>query len=84
MKERLNKLQLVEIIKKVKVFEQFEDAALLELVELSEIENFAQEEVIIPEGVENDKIYLIIHGEVDVFADGGYILTLRRQGDLIG
>ncbi|MDX2469681.1 MAG: cyclic nucleotide-binding domain-containing protein, partial [SAR324 cluster bacterium] len=84
MKEQLSKIQLVEIIKKEKVFQQFEDSALLELVELSLIEHFMTGDVIIPENIENDKIYLIIDGEVDVFADGGYILTLRRQGDLIG
>ncbi|MCP4755242.1 MAG: response regulator [Proteobacteria bacterium] len=84
MSESFSHDDILEILKKARLFTQFTDENLSHLISRSTVEKFGQGDVIIREGRKNEKVYIILSGVVAVYAENEYILKLRRQGDIVG
>lgn len=77
-------LEIVDYLKNSRLFGHIPQGLLNQLEPLSEIVTFPPQTEILTEGQENDRVYLMMRGEVEIFAKGEPILTLKRQGDIFG
>ncbi|MBU2646466.1 response regulator [bacterium] len=75
---------ILTILKEARLFSQFSDDQLEQLISFSSVESFAANQTIIEQGQKNDKIFILLKGLVSVYTDDEFILSLRRQGDLVG
>lgn len=76
--------QMIDYLKESRLFNHLPDIVINEIVPLSNLKEYIPGEVILEEGIVNDKFFLLISGEVGVFVRGENILTLRRKGDIFG
>lgn len=76
--------QIIEYLKKFRLFEHLSEETLLQLIPLSQIETFSENAVILKEGQENTKVFLLVKGTVGISTHGESILDLRRKGDVFG
>ncbi|MBU2515469.1 response regulator [bacterium] len=77
-------IEIVDYLKKSRLFGHLSDELLNQLVPLSEFIEHPQGHKILSEGQENDKVYFLIKGEVGVYVGNDSILTLKRKGDIFG
>jgi len=75
---------ILAVLKEARLFAQFSNAQLKQLISSSSVESFAPNQTIIEQGVQNDKIFILLEGQVSVYTDNEFILNLCRQGDLVG
>jgi class 3 adenylate cyclase len=75
---------VTEYLKQSRVFGHLPDEILSKLAPISEVRIYKNGEEILTEGEINNFVYFLIRGELEVFASGELILTLRRTGDIIG
>ncbi len=75
---------ILTILKEARLFTQFTDEQLQQLIFFSSVEKFTPQQIIIEQGVQNEKVHIILQGQVSIYTDDEFILTLRRQGDLVG
>ncbi len=76
--------KILAVLKQSRLFRQFEDFRLLNLIANSTVKKFEKDAVILKEGQRNEAVFLLLTGAVSVYVENEYILTLQRQGDLIG
>ncbi len=77
-------IEVVDYLKKSRLFGHLSDELLNQLVPLSEFVEQAKGHKILSEGQENDRVYFLIKGEVGVYVGDELILTLKRKGDIFG
>ncbi len=77
-------LEIVDYLKKSRLFGHLSDDMLEQLVPLSEFVEYPKDTEILIEGQENGKVFFLIQGEVGVYAKGEFILKLKRKGDIFG
>lgn len=75
---------ILAVLKNARLFSQFSDEQLEQLISYSTVERFDTRQVILQQGVQNGKFYVMLDGQVSVYTDDEFILRLRRQGDLVG
>jgi signal transduction histidine kinase len=75
---------ILAVLKSARLFGQFNDLQLSRLIAFSSVESFSKGDEILRQNSTNDKVFILLQGEVSVYADGEFILKLRRQGDLVG
>jgi cGMP-dependent protein kinase len=78
IKEISEKSSLIESLSKVKLFKNFTQIKLNSFVNNVLIENFFHGEVIIKEGEEGSKFYILKSGKVDIFIKNKYLRTLNE------
>ncbi|MBU3918032.1 response regulator [bacterium] len=76
--------EIVEYLKKSRLFGHLSDEVLKQLVPLSEFIEYPAGTKVLVEGQDNSKVYFLIDGEVDIYAEGEPILSLKRKGDIFG
>ncbi|MCP4755973.1 MAG: response regulator [Proteobacteria bacterium] len=90
MKNKDNKIlfeenkELANFLKDSRLFGHLSDSQLKQLVPLSEFKYYPPNTEILRQGQENDRIYFLIRGEVEILAEGESILSLKRKGDIFG
>ncbi|HEY8965296.1 MAG TPA: cyclic nucleotide-binding domain-containing protein [Candidatus Methylacidiphilales bacterium] len=75
---------IVETLKQVSFFSHLEDRHILEIFKMSRFRQFDRGEVIIPEGVYDTYVYVLLTGEVEVVKNDAPITRLHRTGDIFG
>jgi cGMP-dependent protein kinase len=78
LKEISEKSSLIESLSKVKLFKNFTQSKLNSFVNNVLIENFYPGEIIIKEGEEGSKFYILKSGKVDIFIKNKYLRTLNE------
>ena len=76
--------ELIEYMKSSRLFSHIPDSLLATLVPISDLRVYDPEQEILVEGQENDRVFFLMRGTVQIFAGGEFILELKRQGDLFG
>ncbi|MDH4120908.1 MAG: ATP-binding protein [Deltaproteobacteria bacterium] len=80
-----NSAELLSILRGLTPFAPFTDEELSYLLPFCHIINLAEQDELIREGEPSDnKAYFLLTGEVSVYVNGKFILTLRRPGDIVG
>ena len=77
-------VEIVDYLKKSRLFGHLSDDILNLLVPLSEFVVYPTGHKILLEGQENDRVFFLIEGEVGVFVEDDIILSLKRKGDIFG
>jgi len=80
----LGEQQINTILKQSQHFRQFKDDLLLQLIALGEEVEFAAQETVLPEGIANERVFVLLQGQVDVIVGGEHIVSFANPGDLIG
>ncbi|OGG96576.1 MAG: hypothetical protein A2527_03185 [Candidatus Lambdaproteobacteria bacterium RIFOXYD2_FULL_50_16] len=76
--------ELIDYMKSSRLFSHLPESLLMQLVPLSEIRTYLTDDEILVEGQENDRVFFMIRGCVEIYSGGEFILDLKRQGDLFG
>jgi len=76
--------ELVEYMQSSRLFSHVPLGLLEGLVPLSELRVYDPGDDILTEGQENDQVFFLIRGTVQIYSGGEYILELKRQGDIFG
>lgn len=76
--------EVVDYLKKTRLFGHLSDDVLKQVVPLSEFVEYPEGTAILQEGQENDRVYFLIEGEVGVYVANDPILSLKRKGDIFG
>ncbi|HOK06342.1 MAG TPA: cyclic nucleotide-binding domain-containing protein [Syntrophales bacterium] len=85
MKEILEEnLQALYRLKEQSVLRFFAKKDLHKLLRFSKIHRYAPGELIVAEGTFDNRMYVLMEGEVKVVKGGAVIDTLRRTGDIFG
>ena len=75
---------ILGILKNTELFGQFSKAQLVPLIDFSEIKSFKKGEVVLAESQRNDQVFVILDGEMSVYAGDEFILKYQKQGELVG
>ncbi|MBF0236640.1 MAG: cyclic nucleotide-binding domain-containing protein [SAR324 cluster bacterium] len=76
--------QIIQYLKASPFFKTLPDSSLEQLLQLTTVHEYNQDETILQEGQFNDRVFLLIHGKVGVYTHGERILELHRTGDIFG
>ncbi len=76
--------KIISILKSSRLLNQFSEIQLTQLLAFSSVERFEKGARIIEEKQENENIYILLEGRVEVFVGDERILKLRRKGDILG
>ncbi len=76
--------EIVDYLKKSRLFGHLAGDMLKQLVPLSEFSEYPKGAEILVEGQDNDKVYFLVEGEVGVYYKNESILSLKRKGDIFG
>ncbi|MGK5092014.1 ATP-binding protein [Deltaproteobacteria bacterium TL4] len=76
--------EILAYLKGSRLFDNVPDSELKKLLPVSEIKDFDKDDEILTEGQINTYVYFLIRGEVSVYAEGEFIISLRRSGDIFG
>ena len=79
-----NQKSVIETLKQVSFFSSLEDRHLQDVFKMSRLRQYQPDEIIIPEGVYDSFIYVLLNGEVTVEKSGATIARLHRTGDIFG
>lgn len=66
------------------LFSQFPAEDLRHLLSFSNIEEYKKGETILAENVQNNRVFFLLEGVASVYAEGEYILSLEKEGELFG
>ncbi|HEY8966138.1 MAG TPA: cyclic nucleotide-binding domain-containing protein [Candidatus Methylacidiphilales bacterium] len=75
---------IVRTLRQVSFFSHLADRHILDIFRLSRLRQFDSGEVLIPEGVYDSFIYVLVTGEVEIRKNDNAIARLHRTGDLFG
>lgn len=78
LKEVSEKSSLIESLSKVKLFKNFTQSKLNSFINNVKIENYSTGEIIIKEGQEGSKFYVLKSGKVDFYKKNTYLRTLNE------
>jgi signal transduction histidine kinase/CRP-like cAMP-binding protein/ActR/RegA family two-component response regulator len=76
--------EILKILNLSSLFNQFDDEQLMELISISRVDSFEKGDKILVEATENDQVYILLEGQIVVYAEDEFILSLQRQGDIFG
>ncbi len=71
-------------LRMIPALEQFSEKDLKELLKVSRIKTYTDNELIIAENEKDDTVYYLISGKVKVIKGGKELMILRRTGDVFG
>ncbi|MGM0453278.1 MAG: Crp/Fnr family transcriptional regulator [Thermodesulfobacteriota bacterium] len=74
----------VQHLKSIPSLENFTENDLAELLTVSKIESFKDNDVIIEENSRDSRVFYLIAGKVKVMKNGRELILLRRTGDVFG
>ncbi|WP_157895181.1 cyclic nucleotide-binding domain-containing protein [Verrucomicrobium sp. GAS474] len=75
---------MVATLRQVSFFSHLEDRHIVEIFKMSRLRQFERGEVVIPEGVYDSFVYILLTGEVEVRKNGASISRLHTTGDIFG
>ena len=76
--------KILSILKSSRFFEQFKDDQIQSLISFSHIQHCLKDEVILKEETPNDKLYILLGGQIRVLVKDELILTMDAPGSMIG
>ncbi len=76
--------EILKYLEDSRLFGHLPKEIIQKLVPLSELVQYPGGTAILKEGQQNDKVYFLIRGEVDVYVQEEWIITLQRTGDIFG
>jgi signal transduction histidine kinase/CRP-like cAMP-binding protein len=76
--------EILKILNLSSLFNQFDDEQLMALISISRVDSFKKGDKILVEATENDQVYILLEGQIVVYAEDEFILSLQRQGDIFG
>ncbi|NQU64584.1 MAG: cyclic nucleotide-binding domain-containing protein, partial [SAR324 cluster bacterium] len=76
--------ELVEALRDSRLFSHWPESMIRKLVPLTEFFDFPAGVEILKEGQQNDRVFFLTRGGVEVLAGGQHILDLKRKGDIFG
>ncbi|MDT8446698.1 MAG: response regulator [bacterium] len=76
--------ELIEYMRASRLFSHIPGDLLNQLVPLADLRTYEPGDEILVEGQENDRVFFLIRGGVEIYSGGEFILELKRQGDLFG
>jgi CRP/FNR family transcriptional regulator, cyclic AMP receptor protein len=71
-------------LRKIPALECFSEDDLKEFLRFSEVKTYAENEVIIKENSQDDRVFYLISGKAKVVKNGKELIILRRTGDVFG
>jgi CRP/FNR family transcriptional regulator, cyclic AMP receptor protein len=71
-------------LRKIPALECFSEGDLKEFLRFSEVKTYAENEVIIKENSQDDRVFYLISGKAKVIKNGKELIILRRTGDVFG
>lgn len=84
MEVKYSSQEILKILNLSRLFNQFEDEQLMDLISISRVDSFEKGDKILVEATENDRVYILLEGQIVVYAEDEFILALQRQGDIFG
>jgi CRP-like cAMP-binding protein len=75
---------VLETLKRVSFFSNLEERHLQQVFRMSKMRQYDPDELIIPEGVYDSIIYVLLSGEVAIVKGGDPIARLHKTGDIFG
>jgi signal transduction histidine kinase len=76
--------EILEFFKKSRLFGCFPEETLKKLIPLSNFAKYSKGTTILAEGQQNDRIFFLMKGSVEILVEGDTILQLKRTGDIFG
>ncbi|MBF0352849.1 MAG: response regulator [SAR324 cluster bacterium] len=76
--------RILRYLKESRLFEHLGQETLEKMAPLCSFQKYPAGTVILEEGYVNDHIYLLQRGEIGIYSNGNYIISLKRKGDLFG
>jgi signal transduction histidine kinase/CheY-like chemotaxis protein len=77
-------LEVVSFLKQSRSFSHLTNELIAELIPHSELVEYPARTEILRQGDSNTKVFFLMRGTIRVYADGEYILSLQRKGDIFG
>ncbi|SDT96660.1 Cyclic nucleotide-binding domain-containing protein [Verrucomicrobium sp. GAS474] len=74
----------ISTLRQVSFFSHLEDRHIREIFKMSRLRQFDPGEVVIPEGVYDTYVYVLLTGEVEVRKNNASITRLHKTGDIFG
>ncbi len=84
MDAKIDQDEILDTLKKARLFNQFGDKELSALITHSLVEDFRQDDIIIHEGQKNNRFFILLRGTVSVYAEDEFITDINRIGDIFG
>lgn len=79
-----NNEELIAYMRDSRLFSHIPGDLLEQLVPLADLRVYKPDDEILVEGQENDRVFFLIRGAVEIYSGGEFILDLKRQGDIFG
>lgn len=80
----LHPAEIASELKNYYFFSIFKERFLLQMCTMVEVQSFAPGDCIIIEGQQNQKLYFIRNGSVEIYMRGSKIVDLSEQGEVMG
>ena len=74
----------IQHLKKIPALECFSEQDLETFLRFSEVKTYTENETIIEEGNQDDRIFYLISGKAKIVKNGKELIILRRTGDVFG
>lgn len=74
----------IQYLKKIPTLECFSDQDLETFLRFSEVKTYKENETIIEEKDQDDRVFYLISGKAKVMKNGKELIILRRTGDVFG
>lgn len=78
--EQVEVRRKLEVLRQIPLFSKLSYAELVKILNIVTIKHAHTDELLIREGEEGDRFFIIVQGAVDVFKDGVSLVTLERGG----
>jgi signal transduction histidine kinase/CheY-like chemotaxis protein/CRP-like cAMP-binding protein len=76
--------EIINFLKDSRLFSHLPQHYLEQLIPLSEIMSLPAGAEVIREGEENNRVFFLIRGQIEIYAGNQLIISLKRQGDIFG
>ena len=81
----MNKTQeMIQYLKESRTLGELPDGLLEQLISLSSRMDFPSGKTILKESAKNSQVFILIKGIVSIYANGEFIVKLKRRGDIFG
>jgi len=71
-------------LRKIPALECFSEDDLKEILQFSEVKTYSENEIIIEENSQDDRVFYLVSGKAKVVKNGKELIILRRTGDVFG
>jgi CRP/FNR family transcriptional regulator, cyclic AMP receptor protein len=76
--------ETITYLRKIPALECFSEEDLKEFLRFSELKTYSENEVIIEENSNDDRVFYLVSGKAKVVKNGKELIILRRTGDVFG